>query len=148
MLIAVEQVRDKAMRIAADVLEVSPDDIEIQSTASFGVKGAPEKRDHAAPRSPAAAYGGNVPDGDEPGLEATRFFNAGRLDLPVRRPHRGGRDRPGDRQGHAPTFVAVDDCRHRDQPAAAGRPAPRRHRPGRRPRRSARRSSTTRTASC
>ena len=69
---AVEQVKDKAVRIAAHLLEASPDDVEL-GDGGFAVRGAGEKAVTLGAVA-AAAYGGNVPAGDEPGLEATRFF--------------------------------------------------------------------------
>jgi carbon-monoxide dehydrogenase large subunit len=74
MLMASNQVRDKAVRIAAHLLEAAPDDIEVTG-AGFSVKGAEDRVKTLAEIS-GAAYGGNVPEGDEPGLEATRFFTA------------------------------------------------------------------------
>ncbi len=72
MQITVEQVRDKAKRIAAEALEVSFDDIEITGQG-FGARGVADKTITLG-QIAARAYGGNVPAGDEPGLEATRFF--------------------------------------------------------------------------
>ncbi|MFN8636569.1 MAG: xanthine dehydrogenase family protein molybdopterin-binding subunit [Chloroflexota bacterium] len=72
MRITVEQVRDKAKRIAADALEVSFDDIEI-STEGYSARGVADKTITLA-QIAGRAYGGAVPEGDEPGLEATRFF--------------------------------------------------------------------------
>jgi len=69
---AAEQVQAKAKRIAAEALEVSLDDIEI-STSGFSARGAPDKSITLAGIA-GRAYGGMVPEGDEPGLEATRFF--------------------------------------------------------------------------
>ncbi|MCC7369243.1 MAG: xanthine dehydrogenase family protein molybdopterin-binding subunit [Chloroflexi bacterium] len=74
MLLASNQVRDKAVRIAAHLMEVSPDDIEVVG-GGYAVKGA-EDRKKTIGEIASAAYGGNVPAGDEPGLEATRFFTA------------------------------------------------------------------------
>ena len=67
------QVKEKAIRIAAHLIEASPDDVDLQVDGSWGVQGAPE-RAVSLPQIAAAAYGGNVPASDEPGLEATRFF--------------------------------------------------------------------------
>src|SRR6185436_3130625 len=55
-------------------LETAPDDIDI-GASGFTVKGAEDRKKTLAEVS-GAAYGGNVPPGDEPGLEATRFFTA------------------------------------------------------------------------
>ncbi len=72
MVMAVDQVRDKAVRIAAHLLEAAPDDVE-RSNGTFAVRGAAGKAVTLGEIA-AAAYGGNVPTGDEPGLESTRFF--------------------------------------------------------------------------
>ncbi|MFN8526351.1 MAG: xanthine dehydrogenase family protein molybdopterin-binding subunit [Chloroflexota bacterium] len=74
MLIAGTQVREKAVRIAAHLMEASADDVEVRH-GGFGVRGAESKTVTLA-QVAGAAYGGNVPAGDEPGLEATRFFKA------------------------------------------------------------------------
>ena len=70
--IAAVQVQEKAIRIAAHALESSVEDIEM-SADGFGVRGVADKNITLAEIA-SRAYGGNVPDGDEPGLEATRFF--------------------------------------------------------------------------
>ena len=69
---ASERVREKVIRIAADALEASPSDVEI-SQGRIGVKGVPD-RTTTLDAIAARAYSGRVPDGDEPGLEANRFF--------------------------------------------------------------------------
>jgi CO/xanthine dehydrogenase Mo-binding subunit len=74
MLLASGQVRDKAVRIAAHLMEVAPDDIEI-TMDGYTVRGAADQKKTIGEIA-GAAYGGNVPQGDEPGLEATRFFTA------------------------------------------------------------------------
>ena len=70
--LAVGQVKDKAVRIAAHLLEASAEDVA-QSDGRFAVRGAEEKSVTLA-KVAEAAYAANVPEGDEPGLEATRFF--------------------------------------------------------------------------
>ncbi len=69
---ASERVREKVIRIAADALEASPSDVEI-SQGRIAVKGVPD-RNTTLDAIAARAYSGRVPDGDEPGLEANRFF--------------------------------------------------------------------------
>jgi carbon-monoxide dehydrogenase large subunit len=73
MLLAGNQVRDKAVRIAAHLMESAADDVEVV-TGGFEVRGT--DRSVTLAQVAGAAYGGNVPEGDEPGLEATRFFKA------------------------------------------------------------------------
>ncbi|HEV7666430.1 MAG TPA: molybdopterin cofactor-binding domain-containing protein, partial [Chloroflexota bacterium] len=69
---AAERVRDKMVRIAAEVLEASASDIEI-SQGRIGVRGVPD-RSTTLKAIAGLAYEGKVPDGDEPGLEANKFF--------------------------------------------------------------------------
>jgi aerobic carbon-monoxide dehydrogenase large subunit len=69
---ASERVRDKVIRMAADALETSPDDVEI-GQGRISVRGVPD-RSTTLGAIAARAYDGKVPDGDEPGLEANRFF--------------------------------------------------------------------------
>jgi carbon-monoxide dehydrogenase large subunit len=69
---ASERVREKVVRLAADVLEASPTDVEI-APGRIGVRGVPD-RSTTLGAIATRAYKGEVPDGDEPGLEANRFF--------------------------------------------------------------------------
>ena len=131
MQYAVEQVQTKAKRIAAEALEVSIDDIEITSS---GIQRARRRRqEHHAGPDRRRAYGGTVPAGDEPGLEATRFFKPADSVFPfgvhiavVEIDKETGRV-------DAPEVRGRRRRRQRHQPADPGRPAPRRHRPGRGP---------------
>ncbi|MCC6179630.1 MAG: molybdopterin-dependent oxidoreductase [Chloroflexi bacterium] len=72
MVQASEQVQAKARRIAAQALEAAVDDIEV-GPDGFAVRGVANKVMTLA-QIAGRAYGGAVPEGDEPGLEATRFF--------------------------------------------------------------------------
>ncbi|MFB6169750.1 MAG: xanthine dehydrogenase family protein molybdopterin-binding subunit [Haloarculaceae archaeon] len=70
-----EKVREKARTIAAHKLEVAVDDVAFDAGAGeFHLAGAPDRavtfREVAQ-----AAYRGDVPDGVEPGLEATTYFD-------------------------------------------------------------------------
>ncbi len=69
---ASERVRDKVIRIAAEELEASPADVEI-GQGRIGVRGVPD-RTTTLRAIASRAYAGTVPEGDEPGLEANRFF--------------------------------------------------------------------------
>jgi aerobic carbon-monoxide dehydrogenase large subunit len=75
--VAARQVRDKALRMAALLLEVSPDDLDLQA-GGISVKGAPEKTLSLARVAqvlsappPAMLLG----EGLEPGLEATHYYH-------------------------------------------------------------------------
>lgn len=69
---AAERVRDKVVRIAADVLEAAPSDVEV-APGRISVRGVPD-RTTSLKAVAQLAYDGKVPEGDEPGLEANRFF--------------------------------------------------------------------------
>ena len=106
---AATEVRDKGRRLAAHLLEVSPEDLQLMR-GGFQVKGAPEKRVAWERLGDVAHRPVGLPPGESPGLEATVFF---RQDHPawsfgagiavVRVDRDTGRVR-------LEKFVAVDDC--------------------------------------
>ncbi|MDE2748412.1 MAG: molybdopterin-dependent oxidoreductase [Chloroflexota bacterium] len=69
---ASEKVREKAIRIAAHMLEASPGDIEF-ADGEYRVKGLPS-RSLGLSEIAARAYSDNLPDDIDTGLEATDFF--------------------------------------------------------------------------
>lgn len=73
MSIAMERVIQKARRIAAHLVEAAPEDM-VQADGGFAVAGVPDKR-VTWRQVAAAAYGGRVPQGTEPGLQETAFFD-------------------------------------------------------------------------
>jgi carbon-monoxide dehydrogenase large subunit len=72
---AAEQVRAKATRIAARLLEVAADDVRLAGGA-FQVAGVASRRVTWTQVADAAYRGGNLGPDEAPGLEATVFFNA------------------------------------------------------------------------
>ncbi len=74
VMLSVDKIQEKSRRIAANVLEVSVDDIEF-ANGKFGVKGSPDKAmDLAAIAAVAYNEMGKLPQDMEPGLETTDFF--------------------------------------------------------------------------
>ena len=92
--VAAGKVRDKALRLAADLLEVAPDDLEVRDGA-VSVKGVPDRRlalgalatvanpiryaygkeaAEAALRLVKPRQGAVLRDGEEPGLEARGYY--------------------------------------------------------------------------
>ncbi|MCY3978182.1 MAG: xanthine dehydrogenase family protein molybdopterin-binding subunit, partial [Chloroflexi bacterium] len=69
---ASEKVREKAIRIAAHMLEAAPGDIEF-ADGEYRVKGVPS-RSLGLGEIAARAYTDNLPDDIDTGLEATNFF--------------------------------------------------------------------------
>src|SRR5712692_4217327 len=74
LVLAAERVVTKARRIAGHLLEAAPDDVELNDGA-FGVTGAPDRRVSWADLATAAYATLDLPEDEEPGLEATAFFS-------------------------------------------------------------------------
>ncbi|HEU5422002.1 MAG TPA: xanthine dehydrogenase family protein molybdopterin-binding subunit, partial [Nitrolancea sp.] len=73
VLLAVRQVKEKARRIAAQMLEAGEEDTEFDD-GRFQVRGAPD-RSVTFKQVARVAYGMNgIPNGLEPGLDATSYF--------------------------------------------------------------------------
>jgi carbon-monoxide dehydrogenase large subunit len=71
---AASKVADKARRIAAHLLEAAPEDVEL-SDGRYAVRGSPDKGMTLAEISGAAYIPESLPDGMEPGLEETTFYD-------------------------------------------------------------------------
>jgi CO/xanthine dehydrogenase Mo-binding subunit len=117
------KVREKALELAAHLLEADTADLEFVDGA-FAVKGSPQSRksltEVAAAAHRAAAARGHGP---RPGVGAEPREH-GRAVL-VRHPHRRGRCRPGHRAGRGHPLLR-GQRRRRDHQPAGGRGADRR----------------------
>ncbi len=71
---AADKVIDKARQIVAHQLEVSADDLDY-ANGTFTVKGSPDKETTVAAAAWAAFAAHDLPDGMEPGLEATATYD-------------------------------------------------------------------------
>jgi carbon-monoxide dehydrogenase large subunit len=71
---ATAKVADKAKRIVAHLLEAAPEDIEMNG-GKFQVRGSPDKGMALAEVAGAAYIPENLPEGMEPGLEETTFYD-------------------------------------------------------------------------
>jgi carbon-monoxide dehydrogenase large subunit len=71
------RVREKALLLAAHLLEAAPEDLELVQ-GGVQVRGAPLRRLSLGQLAAAAAPGRPLPDGMEPGLSATAYFLAPR----------------------------------------------------------------------
>ena len=106
---AATEVRDKGRRLAAHLLEVSPEDLQLVR-GGFQVRGAPEKTVGWERLGDVAHRPVGLPPGESPGLEATIFF---RQDHPAWSFGAGIAVVRVDRDTGAvrlERFVAVDDC--------------------------------------
>jgi carbon-monoxide dehydrogenase large subunit len=69
-----KKVAEKATRIAAHLLEAAPEDVELHD-GRYAVKGSPDKGLTLAEVAGAAYIPENLPEGMEPGLEETTFYD-------------------------------------------------------------------------
>jgi aerobic carbon-monoxide dehydrogenase large subunit len=106
-VVAARKVRDKAQKIAAHLLEVSPEDLEWKDY-KFQVKGVPEKSKTMADVA-FAAYTNPAP-GTEPGLEAVDYYDPPNMTFPFGSYICVVDIDKGTGQVHVRRFVAVDDC--------------------------------------
>jgi len=78
---AAEKIREKVIQIGAHLLEASPADVVVEGGKVF-VKGVPEKAKAFGEISMAAYLASNLPDGMEPGLEATTYYDPPNFTFP------------------------------------------------------------------
>src|ERR671931_881800 len=71
---SVQRVKDKARRLAAHMLEASVDDIEYADGKAF-VAGSPERAKTIQEIAGAAALGYDLPEGEEPFLDDTSYYD-------------------------------------------------------------------------
>jgi carbon-monoxide dehydrogenase large subunit len=101
-------IREKAIKIAAHLLEASPEDIELRD-GSYSVKGAPGRGKTLADIA-GAAYGGGVPDEIGTGLEAVDFFRPPDTTFPFGADVALVEVHPDTGKVDILRYVAVDDC--------------------------------------
>src|SRR5262249_57837613 len=71
---ALQRIKQKARRVAAHMLEAAEDDLE-WSGAGFAVKGAPDRAKTIQEIAGAAALGYDLPEGEEPYLDDTYYYD-------------------------------------------------------------------------
>jgi len=78
---SLEKIREKATKLAAHLLEAAPEDVVLEN-GSFQVKGAPDRAKAWGDVALAAYLAHDMPEGMEPGLEATSFFDPENFTFP------------------------------------------------------------------
>jgi carbon-monoxide dehydrogenase large subunit len=111
--VVTRKVRDKAKRIAANMLECAPDDLEWER-GRFYVKGSPDQA-KTIQEVAFAAYT-DVPDGEEPGLEGVNYYNPPNMTYPFGTYVVAVEVDRGTGAWHVRKVVAVDDCGVRINP--------------------------------
>jgi carbon-monoxide dehydrogenase large subunit len=108
------KIADKAKAIVAHQLEAAPEDIEIRDGA-FSVRGSPDKAMTLADVA-GAAYLSKIPEGMEPGLEETTFYDPDNFVFPFGA-HACIVDVDAETgKVNVARYVAVDDCGHAINP--------------------------------
>jgi carbon-monoxide dehydrogenase large subunit len=106
---AAVKVQEKAKRLAAHLLEAAPEDIEL-ADGKYQVRGSPDKGLALGDISLAAYVPENIPDGMEPGLEETSFYDPENFVWPFGA-HAAIVDVDADTgKVDVVRYVAVDDC--------------------------------------
>jgi carbon-monoxide dehydrogenase large subunit len=106
---ATSKVADKARAVVAHQLEAAPEDIELRD-GKFSVRGSPDKGMTLAEVAGVAYLGIELPEGMEPGLEETSFFDPENFVFPFGA-HACVVDVDGETgKVKVVRYVAVDDC--------------------------------------
>ncbi|MBV9167170.1 MAG: carbon-monoxide dehydrogenase large subunit [Solirubrobacterales bacterium] len=107
------KVRDKAKRIAANMLEAAPEDLEWER-GRFYVKGSPDQA-KTIQEVAFAAYT-DVPEGEEPGLEGVNYYDPPNMTYPFGTYVVAVEVDRGTGEWKVRKVVAVDDCGVRINP--------------------------------
>lgn len=107
--VAAQRVKDKAKKIAAHLLEANEADLEWQDD-KFVVRGSPEQAKAFGELALMANVAWNLPDGVEPGLEATAFFDPSNFVYPFGTHVCAVEVDAETGEVHIQRYIAVDDC--------------------------------------
>lgn len=115
LVMGARKVVDKARKIAAHQLEAAEDDIEFEE-GEFYVVGARERAIHIQEVARQSYLAHNLPEGLEPGLEATAFYDPENLVFPFGAHIAVVEIDPETGEIDLQEYVAVDDCGHQINP--------------------------------
>ena len=106
---AIAKIKDKGVKIAAHLLEASTEDIEF-ADGKFSVKGSRDKSMTIQDIALAANTAWDMPQGVEPGLEASAFFNPSNFVYPFGTHIAVVEVDPETGEIELQRYAAVDDC--------------------------------------
>ena len=109
LILAARKIRDKAKVIAAHLLEASVEDMEY-ADGKFFVKGSPDKAKTIQEVALMAHVAWNMPEGVEPGLEASTFYDPPNFTFPYGAHLAVVQVDPLTGQVDLTRYVALDDC--------------------------------------
>ncbi|HLJ61709.1 MAG TPA: xanthine dehydrogenase family protein molybdopterin-binding subunit [bacterium] len=107
--LAALDVREQILGVAANMLEAAAADLMLQN-AAVSVRGAPARTVTIAQVAQAAYNGKHVPDGQDPGLEATKRFKSEGTTFPFGTHVCAVEIDPETYASRITRYVAVDDC--------------------------------------
>lgn len=102
-------VREKARWIAAHQLEASADDVEFEDS-EFHIAGAPYRSLHIQDIAYEAYLGHDLPEGMDPGFEATNFYDLENFTYPFGTHVAVAEIEPQTGKVDIKRYIAVDDC--------------------------------------
>lgn len=108
LMVSLQKINEKAKRIAANILEASPEDIEL-TQGKYHVKGVPTEGVTLADIA-SKAYSGDLPDDIDSGLESTDFFRPADETFPFGTHIAVVEVFPDTGEIKFLKYVAVDDC--------------------------------------
>ncbi|MGH9163814.1 MAG: xanthine dehydrogenase family protein molybdopterin-binding subunit, partial [Vicinamibacteraceae bacterium] len=106
---ALDKIKDKAKHIAAHLLEAAPEDVELAG-GNLHVKGVPERAKSFFDVALQAHLAHHLPEGMEPGLEATHFYDPKNFVFPFGTHIAVVEIDPETGRVTLQRYVAVDDC--------------------------------------
>ena len=109
LAVSARKIKDKAKVIAAHLLEAAVEDIDY-ADGRFFVKGSPDKHKTIQDIALMANVAWNMPQGVEPGLEATTFYDPPNFTFPFGTQIAVVEVDPESGQIELKRYVAVDDC--------------------------------------
>jgi carbon-monoxide dehydrogenase large subunit len=113
---AAQKIKEKAKRIAAHDLEVSPEDLE-WTDGKFQVRGVPDKAKTIPDVAFAAWTAHSLPEGEEPGLEVTHVYDPPNFTFPAGAHVCAVEVDTETGEVEILKYVAVDDCGNVINPA-------------------------------
>ena len=99
ILMSLNKIKEKGKKIAAHLLEASPNDIEYFADGKFFVKGSPEQERPVRPGRAHRLRAAQLSRRPRAGARGDELLRPVELLLPLRRPRLRGRGRPRDRAG-------------------------------------------------
>ena len=130
LALSARKIKAKAITLAAHLLEAAEADIEYED-GNFFVRGAPDNGKSIQEIALMANVAWNMPEGMEPGLEATTFYDPPNFSYPFGAHVAVVNVDPDNGHIVLERYVAVDDCGPQINPDDRRGPGPRRRGPGR-----------------